>query len=54
MIRCRIWPYLIKAATLRAAAPGRARSGHAALGPTRRVRAGQSGAPNDASPVNGI
>ena len=35
-IRCRVEPYWIKAATLRAAAPGRAHAGRAAWGPTRR------------------
>ena len=33
--RCRILPYLIKAAPLRSAAPGRARTGLRPWGPTR-------------------
>jgi hypothetical protein len=42
-MRCRIKPYWIKAAALRAAAPGRARAGRAAWRPVPPQRAGQGG-----------
>jgi hypothetical protein len=42
---CRVEPYLIKATALRAAAPGRARTGRAAWRPVPPQRAGQSGCP---------
>ena len=42
-LRCRIEPYLIKAAPLRAAAPGHARTGLRPWGPTRRGEPGSQG-----------